>query len=69
MTTITTRTDLSDHVADTCANHSEFEQQQIVEILTYRSDRPAWGEDWSEWLETALGEACDTVISRASAQA
>ncbi len=63
MTTITTRTDLSDHVADTCANHSEFEQQQIVEILTYRSDRPAWGEDWSNWLETALPDACDEVIA------
>ena len=63
MTTITTRTDLSDHVADTCANHSEFEQQQIVEILVFRADRPAWGDDWSNWLETALLDACDEVIA------
>ena len=68
MTTITTTSDIAAYVADTCGNHPAEEQSQIVEELR-SADHPAWGSDWSEWLETALGEACDTVISRASAQA
>jgi hypothetical protein len=52
-----------DHVAAACGNHSAFEQQQIEEVLFFRSDRPAWGDDWTDWLETALPDACDEVIA------
>ena len=62
-TTITTRTDLMDHVAAACGNHSAFEQSQIEENLFFRTDRPAWGDDWTDWLETALPDACDEVIA------
>lgn len=67
-TFIGTRSDLADYVADTCGNHSEFEQQQIVEILVFRDDCPVWDDDWSDWLETALHDACDEVISVAGGQ-
>jgi hypothetical protein len=54
---------LKDHVAATCGNHSAFEQQQIEGILFFRTDRPAWGDDWTDWLKAALPDACDEVIS------
>lgn len=67
-TFIDTQSDLADYFADTCSNHSEFEQQQIVEILVFRDDCPAWDADWEEWLEDAVPDACDEVISVAGGQ-
>lgn len=57
MITITTATDISAWLAnENPCNWREQgtaeEKSRLVEALRTAPDRPAWGKDWQEWLET-----------------
>lgn len=58
---IISRTDLHTYLADTRADIAERYIDAVLDQIQH-SDHPAWGSDWSEWLEEEIPRLVIAVV-------